>query len=469
VTRLKDLIAMAGDPDRQGLGALLVGGTLGMTLLQVTLAGLGLIVTVVLASLIGASGYGAYAWALAWVTVLRIPATLGRDRLLVRNLAAYYARGEWGLLRGLLRRSTRVVVAASLVCLTAGTVVVWLVNSRADSPLLSALQVGLLLVPLVALISSYQGALQGFHRVVAAQTPDAVLRPVVFLALIGVAYLLIGDELSSRSALLAQGVAMATALAVGIYLLRRTLRTRTASAPPRYESREWNRSALAMASTSGLGTVLQRFDVIAVGIILGAADAGVYGVATRAGTVVSLGLGAMNVAFAPIISRLHALDDPERLRRGVTLSTRLIFIVTLVAGTVMIAVATPLLNLIGNQFSEGADALRLLCVAWIVNAAAASNTLLLMMTRYERATAVITAVAVGVNIVLNLILIPLWGITGAAVAMLGAQIARNALMSTLTWRRLGIDSTILGLVPRHRAPDPPPAPPIGGATNDPQG
>jgi len=443
---------MTGDPDAQGLRSLLVGGTLGVALLQVTLAGFGFLTAVVLASLIGASGYGEYAWAVAWVTVLRIPALLGRDRLLVRSVAAYYARADWGLLRGLLRRSTFVVVAASLLCLALASAVVWVIRTRVDSPLLPALQVGLLLVPLVALVGTRQGALQGFHRVIAAQMPDAVLRPAVFLALIGGAYLLVGDDLSSEWALLFQVAAAAIGLAVSAYLLRRTVRARVAAAVPRYENRAWNRTALAMASTNGLGVVLQRFDLILVGIVLGATDAGVYGAAIRAVTVMSLGLGAMNLAFAPIISRLHALDDPERLRRGVTRSTRLVFVVTLIAGIAMIAAATPLLGLIGSQFSEGADALRILCVAWLVNAAAASNTLLLMMTRFERAAAVTTGIAVGVNIVLNLILIPVWGITGAAVAMLAAQIARNTLMSTLTWRRLGIDSTILGLSPRGRGP-----------------
>jgi O-antigen/teichoic acid export membrane protein len=461
--RLRDLIAVTDDPERQGLRSLLVGGTLGVAVLQVTLAGFGFLTAVVLASLIGASGYGEYAWALAWVTVLRIPALLGRDRLLVRDVAAYYARREWGLLRGLLRRSTWVVVAASLLCLVLASVVVWLVNTRVDSPLLPALQVGLLLVPLVALIATRQGALQGFHRVVAAQMPDALLRPALFLAFIGSAYLLVGDDLSSEWALLFQAAAMAVALAVSAYILRQTLHRGVGPAAPRYENRAWNRTALAMSSTTAFAVVLQRFDLILVGIVLGATDAGVYGAAVRAAIVMSLGLGAMNVAFAPIISRLHALDDPERLRRGVTRSTRLIFVVTLIAGIAMIGAATPLLGLIGSQFSEGADALRILCLAWVVNAAAASNTLLLMMTRYERAAAIITAIAVGVNIVLNLILIPLWGIIGAAVAMLGAQITRNCIMSALTWRRLGIDSTILGLSRRNRATDA--GRPLGGAAS----
>jgi O-antigen/teichoic acid export membrane protein len=345
-----------------------------------------------------------------------------------------------------------VVVAASALCLLVASVVVWIVGTRVDSPLLPALQVGLLLVPLVALMGTRQGALQGFHRVVAGQTPDALLRPALFLALIGGAYLVVGDDLSSQWMLLFQAVASAIALGAAAYLLRRTLRARVPPATPRYEKRVWNRSALAMASTNGLGVVLQRFDLILVGIVLGAADAGVYGAAIRAVTVMSLGLGAMNLAFAPIISRLHALDDPDRLRRGVTRSTRLVFLVTLVAGIAMVAAATPLLTLIGPQFADGADALRILCLAWLINAAAASNTLLLMMTRYERAAAVITAIAVGVNIVLNVILIPLWGITGAAVAMLASQITRNSIMSTLTWSRLGVDSTILGLTPSGRKP-----------------
>src|SRR5262249_29180535 len=117
------------------------------------------------------------------------------------------------------------------------------------------------------------------------------------------------------------------------------------------------------------------------------------------------------------------------------------------AGAVSLA-ATPLLSLFGERFTDGATALRLLCLATVINAAATADTLILMMTKHERAAAVATAITVVFNIGLNSFLIPAYGINGAAITMVATMIVRNALSAGLTWTKLGIDSTIAGLIPR---------------------
>src|SRR5919107_3709193 len=92
----------------RSLRSLLVGGSLGVAAMHLVSRALGFVTTLVLAGLLGAAGYGTYAWAIACVAVLRIPAGAGRDWLLVREMA----RGARG---AVLRDSTRAIVLASLV------------------------------------------------------------------------------------------------------------------------------------------------------------------------------------------------------------------------------------------------------------------------------------------------------------------------------------------------------------------
>src|SRR4051794_23108987 len=163
-------------------GTGLLKGSLGTAALHVTTRALGFATTLVLAALLGAAGYGAYAWAIAAVAVLRVPLKLGRDRLLVREVAAQTARSQPGLVRGLIGDSARAVVVASVGFVFAAEIALALAGPL--SSLLSALRVGLVVLPFATLMSATQGALQGLHRVVPSQLPDALLRPLVFLALI---------------------------------------------------------------------------------------------------------------------------------------------------------------------------------------------------------------------------------------------------------------------------------------------
>jgi O-antigen/teichoic acid export membrane protein len=48
------------------------------------------------------------------------------------------------------------------------------------------------------------------------------------------------------------------------------------------------------------------------------------------------------------------------------------------------------------------------------------------------------------NIIVGAVLIPIWGVEGAAVALLASIAARNVLVSLLARRKLGLGTTIFG-------------------------
>lgn len=435
--------AAATDPLARGLRSLLVGGTLGTAALQVAARALGFAATLVLAALMGASGYGAYAWVVAWMAVLAVPATLGRDRLLVREVAAHAARREWALLRGVLVDSRRRVVVCALLVACGGLVVALVAGALVSSPLVDALPVGFVLLPLLALVALAQGALQGLHRVVAALAPDAVVRPVVFLALVGGAAAASGGGVTPAAAIAFQAIAMAAALAVTVRVLTVRLPRAVASAQPEY-SRGWMRSGLTMAAGSALTMLHGRVDLILVGVFLGATDAGAYGVAVAAASIAALPFMAIVRPLSPLVARLHALGDEERLARAVTSATRVATAATLVVGLALALGGELGLGLLGHAFTHATSALALLCAAALVNAAFAANLLVLVMCGHEGDATRATAVGAASAVVLNAALIPLAGLTGAGAATALSVLVRNAAASYYTRTRLGIDTTLLG-------------------------
>lgn len=103
------------------------------------------------------------------------------------------------------------------------------------------------------------------------------------------------------------------------------------------------------------------------------------------------------------------------------------------------------LSIFGPDFPEGYAALVILVAAQLVNALAGSVGFLMTMTGHERQAAFIMAVSVVVNLALNAVLIPRFGIEGAAVATAFTTVLWNALMFLFVHRQLRINSTAFRL------------------------
>ena len=117
---------------------------------------------------------------------MNIPSILGFDRLLIREVAVHRTRSEWGLMKGLLLRTSQLVLLAScgVALLAAGAA--WLLSGGLEPRMLHAFWVAMILLPLTSLSLLRQAALRGLYRVVSGQVPE-MFHPAgsCFVALIG--------------------------------------------------------------------------------------------------------------------------------------------------------------------------------------------------------------------------------------------------------------------------------------------
>src|SRR3989442_8780468 len=91
----------------------LLTGTAGLFGLRVAFGGLSFIATVVLARLLGTGGLRGFTYARPLILLLGIPAILGMDQLLLRDIAGYQSKAQWCLIWGLLAGANRAVLLAS--------------------------------------------------------------------------------------------------------------------------------------------------------------------------------------------------------------------------------------------------------------------------------------------------------------------------------------------------------------------
>ena len=110
-----------------------------------------------LARVLGASGYGIYAYVTAWIVVLALCATLGFHTAMLRFVSVYRAREEWPLLRGVLRYAAQRVSVAGLVIGGGAAGVVVALGDRLAPELARTFLVGCAMVPVLLALLQVQG------------------------------------------------------------------------------------------------------------------------------------------------------------------------------------------------------------------------------------------------------------------------------------------------------------------------
>ena len=417
----------------------------GTLVLQVCAFGGSFAISLLLARFLGKSGYGIYALANSWTTLLAFPAILGFDRYLLRGLAVYQERQEWPLGRGLLVRTNQLVTGASLLVACVAAVVC---GALCSPELRLPMAIAMLMIPINNLVQLRQGAMQAMRRVVRGQIPEFVIRPWLIVLLIIAAHALVPTSFTPVFAIAIAVVATTVAFVVGAVWLVRILPDQLKTADPTYRTRAWLRSAIPMMLVVSVNLINNQISVLLVGGIAGHRSAGVFSVAEAGGTITGLVLYACLMPLSPELARLSARGDLPRMEHVARRVAQ-----WAVIGSIPVAAAFTIapeffLSLFGPGFAKGATAMTMLSLVQVVNAAAGPCGMVLIMSGHERLATIGVGFGLVSNVAFSAVFIPILGVTGGAIGEATSMVVWNAVMVFLVLRTLRINSGAFG--PRLR-------------------
>lgn len=201
------------------------------------------------------------------------------------------------------------------------------------------------------------------------------------------------------------------------------------------------------AATFGMAFLeflLGQADKILIGFYLNAREVGIYSVAAALVIFVPIILQSVNQIFSPTIAALHSRGEHELLGRMFQTLTKWILGFTVPLAAVMAIFSRPLMSIFGNDFAVGWAILMIGALGQLVNCGTGSVGFLLLMSGNQRRLIQIQGVMALVMVGMNLALIPVWGITGAAVAAAATNVLSNI------WYLWAVHDT-LGLFPYNRS------------------
>lgn len=424
-----------------------IKGVLGSGGLGAVSSGLSLLIAVVLARSLGVDGYGKYAFALAVVTFVSIPVQIGLPALLVREIASSNTHENWSMMRGMRRRAVQI---ASISVIIGVIVLVMLAlfpvftTSTYDA---TTYVLAILLLPLWVAFALQKSMLNGLRNILQAAWPGAVLQPALFLLLLLAAALGAGS-LSPPLAIAANIAATAAALLAISCLLRLYWPRQAVQAEPKYHTKQWIRSLLPFTLIAGINIISQKTDILMLGILQGPEDVGIYNVALQGSLLISFSLTAFNAVLVPNITRLYAQGEHQQMQRLLTISTAITSVIAGLTAVILITTGRWILQWVFGESFEGAYLpLCILIVGQLVNALFGSVGYFLSMTGHEKETLRALGISTVVNVVLNVILIPHYGASGAAVATAVSVMIWNTILGFRLFRCLGL---VPGPLPRRR-------------------
>jgi O-antigen/teichoic acid export membrane protein len=208
---------------------------------------------------------------------------------------------------------------------------------------------------------------------------------------------------------------------------------------PLFNGRQLLGFSIPLAFGSFAWLVLLWTDVLMLGYFRPAAEVGIYRAASQTSLLMNLVSSSLIVSFAPMVADFYSRGERQEVQNIFQTSSRWSFALTLPLFLIMVVVGDDVLRIFGSEFTVGWIPLIILCAGQLARAGAGGMAIqVLSMTGHQYLKLYTDLGLAGVNIFLNIVLIPQWGALGAAIATGISITLVNLLRATLMNHVLGI-------------------------------
>jgi O-antigen/teichoic acid export membrane protein len=412
-------------------------------LVRVASATFALVSQVLLARWMGKFEFGIYIYVWTWVLMIGALSDMGLSSAARRFIPEYTELMALDRLRGFLSSSRWLASGIATAIGAVGALGVTLLSPWIDHFTIIPLYLACITIPIYGLVQVQAGIAQSYDWPNLALMPFYIWRQLIITMLMGGAWLF-GAPTDAVTAMV---IAVVTTWAVTIgqlFVLDRRLRQKVQPGPKRYEARVWLATSLPIFIVEGFYLLLTYVDILTLEHLRSPDEVAVYYAAARLLALVAFVYFAIAGATTHKFTQYHVAGDTERLNKFFRETIHWTFWPSLAACVLILAFGKPLLWLFGASFESGYLVMFILAVGMLCRAAVGPAERLLNMLGERKQCASVYAGAFMVNLGLCLLLIPHFGIDGAAIATSSALAFESVLLYFIAKRRLGFHVFILG-------------------------
>jgi len=376
----------------------------------------GILLHMLLSRTLGARQYGLYMLGFSVFLVAHSILSLGLQKGILRYVSIHFGMNDLERTKGTLLFSLAVgptmnIFGGALIYIFADKIATGIFG---ESEFATVIRLFAIALPFYDILMLCCSGIRGFQKMFAFTLFRNILQPIVNITIVIVLFLL--TELNLRMVLYAYLVTILILVIVAVSYLRYIFPDLISNLQPIIESQRMMRYSIPLLFVGMAYILLSSIDRIMIGYYCVSEDVGIYSVAAKLAIQIKVVLTCINATIGPIIADLSNKGRTDEIALLFKTSTR--WIVTLILPMVLICVlfAKNLVGLFGTDFSESSLILVILACAYLIAAGTGSVGVILNMTGKQDIEMVNTFCMLLLNIALNVWLIQVYGVVGAAIA-----------------------------------------------------
>ena len=398
---------------------------------------LGFTFTYYIAQFYGAEGMGIFALCQSVLMISTLISLFGTDTASVKFISSSYYQKNYSKIKSVYLSIVRIVIPISflssiLLFLSSNIFYEFIFNKQNIE--VGFVYIIIAILPL-SLIYVHSESLRGMHEVELYSIIKYFLIPFFSIILLVVFY----DSNNIYIPILVYGVSILITSILGFIIWIKKSRFFTTNSM--YTSiNEVLKISLPLMISSSMLLFLQWIDILILGYFEPSDQIGIYNVAVKISMFGSIILFSINSIVAPKISEFFNQENFLELKKMIKASSKLMFFLTIPVLILILVFSEFILRFFGEQFVSGVLCLNILIIGQLINVLCGSVGYVLNMTEYQNVFKWIVIFSVIVNIILNIILIPLYGIFGAAIASMISLILWNIVSCIYIYKKFNIST-----------------------------
>ncbi len=389
--------------------------------------------TALLARFVGVEYLGIYSLANSVTRLAEVFGKAGLDGGILRYVSMRLGIGDNLVVQRNIRSTLKMGLIFSLLAMVVQVLLSsWLVTTifHGSSLLRIVIIVNAITLPftVLTLIAAY--ATQGFKLLKYRVFVNNIFTPTILLLVMVVSYFLISSETAIILPLLVSSIA--GFVVIMIFLKRLTDVRLSQIIPAKFDS-EILQFSYPLMFVAVIGTFMHWLDIMMLGYFTDANTVGLYYPAVRTVGLLRVVLVSLMSIFSPILSELFAQKKQEEMSDLYKLVVRWIMTLALPFTVLLFIFPRKVMLLFGGQYIQAADVLLVLTVATLIQSFTGAGGSALNMTGHPKVNLINSVNLVIVNVFLNVLLIPRYGIMGAAWATFVSLIILGILRSIEVW------------------------------------
>ena len=388
----------------------------------------------VVARMLGPTALGSFTLSFTVLQLLAILGLLGLDNLLTRKVAAAKAADRPEDIKSAFLTSIKITaISAVLLSFFLFIAAEYLANTVFHKPQLAThLKVMCFALAPFVFINIHAAAFRGMKNMIGFTLYKAII------PLFNVAFIFIGYY-SALNISPTLGYMISCMLVMILYVIawNKYSRLKTVEVIETTSMKEMALESLPMMITGSIFFILNWIDNLVIGIFRTELEVGLYDTAFKIASASAIILMAINAIQGPTFAEYHSRNDLSKLRESIFSSTKMLFYATLPFTILIIIFPEWILSFFGKEFEQASTALIILSIGNFFSSITGSVGILLQMTGHQKPYNTIILFAAFTSIILNIILVPRIGITGAAIASAAAKIIQNFAGCLYVYKKFG--------------------------------